>query len=225
MAETPDPAAPAAPSETPNPEAPSPNVTPPAAPPAQAPPAPAPQANAVDPAEVERLRKQTEQKDLRIRQLENQEAARAKAEEEAKAKELEATSQYKTLYETEKAEREKLEADQAAKEKATQLKAEADKVFSTYSPEVRKLAETTGLSLSDSDETTVTAFKAKLDEIKTMVGGAKVTPNNPGSPTPRGPSVEDDDGLIKQEISGEKFDSLIAQMPGIASMMGPKPEP
>jgi hypothetical protein len=193
------------------------NVTPPAA---------APVANAVDTAEVERLRKEIEQANLRTRQLENEKAAREKAEAEAKAKELETQQQFKTLAEQEKARADAAEATIATNTKNAELKSETDKLFTDYSPEVRKLAETTGLTLTDTDESTVTAFKAKLDEIKGMVGGQKVTPNNPNQSTPQGPSLEDADGMIKTPLmnSPDKLDEYFKAMPGIRSMMGPVEE-
>lgn len=197
------------------PPAPSPDVTPPAA----------PVANAPDPAEVEALRKSLEQQQLRTRQLENEKAAADKAAEDAKAKELEKQNEFKTLYETSEAKRKELENEKELNTKKAEVKTESDKVLADYSPEVRKLAETTGLSLTDTDAATVEAFKAKLEEVKGMVGPAKVTPNNPNTPTPEGPSVADADGVIKTPLSrdSEKLDSIFASMPGISGMMSPPP--
>lgn len=203
------------------PPAPSPDVTPPAATPP-----PAPVANATDPAEVEALRKSLEQQQLRTRQLENEKAAADKAAEDAKAKELERQNEFKTLYETSEAKRKELENEKELKTKSDEVKTESDKVLADYSPEVRKLAETTGLSLTDTDAATVEAFKAKLEEVKGMVGPAKVNPNNPNTPTPPGPTVTDADGVIKTPLSrdSDKLDSIFASMPGIAGMMSPPPQ-
>lgn len=204
------------------PEAPSNEVTPPAAPAAPA----APVANAADTAEVERLRKETVQKDLRISQLENEEAARKKAEDEAKAKELEANQQFKTLADQEKARADAAEATIEANKKAAELKTESEKVLADFSPEVKKLAETTGLTLTDTDPATVEAFKTKLTEVKDMVGGGRVAPNNPNQTVPQGPTVEDADGQIKTplEDNPDKLDEIFRSMPGVSSMMGPIPE-
>src|SRR4051812_21998082 len=81
----------------------------------------APVANAVDPAEVERLRKEVEQTNLRNRQLQNEADARKKAEDERVAKELESQNEYKLLHEQEKAKREELEAEKAANEKQKEV--------------------------------------------------------------------------------------------------------
>ena len=75
-----------------------------------------PVVNAPDPAELERLQKEQDKKDLRIRQLENEAAARDKAEETRKAKELESKEEFKTLYEQEKAAKEELAAEREAAE-------------------------------------------------------------------------------------------------------------
>lgn len=199
------------------PQAPSPDVTPPAA---------APAANAVDQAEVERLRKELEQKDLRNRQLENEKAAAEKTEQERKAKELEDTQQFKTLYETEKAEKEKLAAEKAAADKKAEVNTEADKLLADYSPEVRKLAKEVGVELSDIDETSVNAFKARLDALNAPFGGKKVTSNNPPTQIPDKTTFGNADGIVEKPLEDDpdKFDEIARSMPGIASMMGPTPE-
>lgn len=196
------------------PQAPSPDVTPPATPPT---------ANPVDQAEVERLRRELEQKDLRNRQLENEKAEAVKAEEQRKAKELEDTQQFKTLYETEKAEKERLEREKTDADKKAEVKAEADKLLGEYSPEVRKLASEVGLNLTDTDDASKKVFTDKLEALNAPFGGKKVQPNNPPTQTPEAPSMGNADGIIEAPLSQtpDKFDKLIENMPGIASMMGP----
>ena len=51
-------------------------------------------------------------------------------------------------------------------------------------------------------------------------------PNNPNNPTPEGPSVYDEDGMIKKplEHNPDKFDEMARALPGIRSMMGPVEE-
>lgn len=207
-----------APTGTPEPKAPSNDVTPPATPPA---------ANPVDQAEVERLRKENEQRDLRIRQLENEKAAADKAEQERKAKELEDTQQFKTLYETEKAEKERLESEKSAADKKAEVKAEADKLLADYSPEVQKLASDVGLELASDDETAVAAFKARLDALNAPFGGKRVSPNNPPDHKPeKSLPFVNADGVVERPLEDqpEEFDEALRNMPGIAGMMGPIPE-
>lgn len=182
-----------------------------------------PAGNGVDQAEVERLRKEKEQADLRIRQLENEKAAAQKAEDERKAKELEETQQFKTLYETEKAEKERLAAEKEAAEKKAEVKAEADKLLGEYSPEVRKLATEVGLSLSDTDEASKKAFTDKLEALNAPFGGKKVQPNNPSTQTPDKPSFGNAEGVVEKPLEQDpaKFDELLKNMPGISSMLSP----
>lgn len=162
--------------DTPNgdpviPEAPSPDVKPVAT----------PVVNAVDPAEVERLRKDKEKSDLRIRQLENEATARAKADDEAKAKDLEEQSKFKELYESEKSAKEELLTEKQTAEKQTAVKAEADKVLADFPDEVKALASDLGVALTDDSEEAIADYKTKLESAAKRVG-AKVTPNNPSAP-------------------------------------------
>ena len=75
--------------ETVKTEAPSNNATPTAT----------PQVNAVDTAEVERLRKEKEQADMRIRQLENEAKKRQEADEATRLTQLEEQNEWKTVAE------------------------------------------------------------------------------------------------------------------------------
>lgn len=203
--------------ETDNGKAPSNNATTPAA----------PVANASDQAEVERLRKEKEQAEMRARQLENEADARKKADEEAEKKKLEENEQFKTLHEQDQAKIRELEADKAANEKKAEVKTKADEVMGEFSPEVRKLAEEVGVSLTDTDEASVNAFKERLDKLNAPFGGNKrVTPNNPNNSTPGKPTFENADGVIEKPLDKDpqKMDQMLRDMPGIASMMGPLPE-
>jgi len=206
MPDTPagDPAAPATPSNEPSAPATPPVVT------------------STDTGEVERFRKEAEQATLRANQLANELKAKNDADAALKAKELVEKEQFKTLYEEEKAKREASEQAAAAETKKAELKSEADKVLGDYSPEVRKLAETTGLALSDTDDASVAAFKAKLEEVKGLVGsGPRVDSNNPNTPTPEGPSIYNAEGIITRPLDKDpaKLDDIFSKMPGISSMM------
>lgn len=201
-----------------------PPVTPsnePSATPAPATPAPAPVEN---PEEVAKL--QREQIEMRANQIANAKIAEAKKalEDEAAKTKLAEQNEYKTLYEQSEAKRLEAEAAKVAEAKVVAVKTASDAVLAEFSPEVRKLAETTGLALTDADESTVAAFKAKLEEIKGMVGGTPVTPNNPNAPVPGKPSIYDEKGMISQELQGDKFDQIAASMPGIASMFVKPPQ-
>jgi chromosome segregation ATPase len=177
-----------------------------------------PAVNATDNAEVERLKKETEQKELRIRQLENEANARKKAEEEAEAKRLEEQNQYKTLFEQEKAKREAIEAAQAEAERTAALKAESDKLFSQYPEQVRDLALEAGMALTDTDEQAVEAFKAKLDKVSSLVKQPKVTANNPGAMSaPAQIAPQELHDIMKDPMKFQDY--LKKNNPGIASMM------
>lgn len=144
----------------------------------------APVANAVDPAEVERLKKEAEQARMRANQLENELAQKKKAEEEAEAAKLEQNQEYKTLLEQERAKREELEREREAEVHAKELAAQKAEVLKDYPDEVKGLAEDAGIELADTTDEAVTAFKERLDRVSKHVNVASVTPNNPNAPTP-----------------------------------------
>jgi ABC-type proline/glycine betaine transport system ATPase subunit len=179
-----------------------------------------PQVNAGDPAEVERLRKENEQKDLRVRQLENERAAREKADEEAKAKALEEQNQFKDLYEQEKAKREAAEAEAEKTQRESELKKARADVLAEYNEDVRALAEEVGIDLTDTDDSAVASFKEKLDKINTRVATTgTVGPNNRQANNDKTELSGDD---LKVALREEKsfHDLVVDRYPGIASMTG-----
>jgi membrane protein involved in colicin uptake len=204
-------------SETVTPEAPSNNASPVVTPAPAA--TPAPQSNATDTADVERLRKEQEQKDLRIRQLENEKAARDKADEEARQKKLEEENNYKELLEQERAKREALEADAEARATTEALNKAKAEALSGYSEEVKTLAEEVGLNLTAVDETAVEEFKGKLTKLSERVSSeARVGANNPNQP---GGKVEFTAEQLRNGAleDGKAFHDLVtAKYPGIAAM-------
>lgn len=178
--------------ETVTPEAPSNNVTPTAT----------PAVNAVDPAEVERLKKEAEQARMRANQLENELKKRTEAEEAARLKQLEENEEWKSVAEQERAKREALEAEREAETRNRELKQATNQVFSQFPAEVIEIAEETGLGLNDTSEEAQAALKAKLEKIATkVVTEKKVTPNNPQNPTP---PAAGRDQLIQNMRAGDK---------------------
>lgn len=209
MADTPNPG------ETVNPEAPS-NT------PVQTPAATPPVANASDPADVERLRKELEQANLRARQLENEKAAREKADEEAEAKRLESNQEYKTLLEQEREKRLALEREAEEREQKAELTEAKSGVLKDFSDEVKVQAEKLGIDLTASDETSVAAFKEKLDTINTgLVNNGTITPNNPHTPTQKNVPTGDDLRTALRDENG-LHDIVMKNFPGIAAMTNPK---
>lgn len=172
--------------------------------------------NASDTA-AEELRKKLEQAEMERNQLRNKLNAEEKAKEEAKKKELEEQEQYKSLYEQERAKREEFEKSQEEAKRKQEIDEAKEKVFSDYSDEVRILANETGMDLTDADEASVEQFKQKLDRIKEMMPGAKVSGNNP-NPVEQKQSLSRDDirGIMRDE---KQFsDYVLDKFPGIAAM-------
>ncbi len=145
-------------------------------------------------AEVERLRKEKEQADLRIRQLENQAAARQKADDEAKAQQLEENEQFKDLWEKERAEKETLIREREDATRRAALESATNTLLKDYSPAVQELASTAGLALTDDSETSVAELKSKLDTFASKLGSPKVVANNPA---PSGAPVDDRSQQVK----------------------------
>lgn len=170
----------------------------------------------VDP-EVEKLRKEKEQAEMRANQLANKLEAKEKAEADARAQELEEQNKYKDLYESEKAKRQQIESDKEESERKAAVKAKSDELFKDYHESVKELADDTGLTLADTDEDTVEAFKEKLERISKKVNNSKVTPNNPGTPSPKTEMSKQDLHEIMQDP--KKFEEYVRKnTKGIASM-------
>ena len=141
-----------------------------------------PVVNAVDGTEVERLRKEKEQAEMRANQLANQLKAREDADAESQRKQLEEQNQYKDLYEQEKLKREAIEIDVQTKEVQKELTDTKQTILAEYSDEVKAIIADTGMDLLNTDEASVTAFKEKLDSLSKRVGTSRITANNPGIP-------------------------------------------
>jgi DNA repair exonuclease SbcCD ATPase subunit len=151
-----------------------------------------------DDGEVERLRKEKEQAEMRANQLANQLRAKEDAEASAKAQELKDKEEYKTLYEQKEAELEEIRRERETEAKHAATTEAADKVLSDYSDEVKEMAKEMGLSLQDATDDSTTEYKSKLDKIQARLGGQRVTPNNPGVPS------------LKKDISGEELRVILS---------------
>lgn len=118
----------------------------------------------VDPQLTEALKK-VEQAEMRARQLENEKAIRDKADEATRQQQLEEQNEFKTLYEREKETREQLERDKETSTKQASIDAAKADVLKDYSPEVKDIADTAGLSLTDDTPEAQAELKTKLDSI------------------------------------------------------------
>jgi len=143
--------------------------------------APAP-GNAVDPAEVERLRKEREQIEMERNRLRNQLAEREKAEEEARQKQLAANEEWKQLAEQNQAKLEALEKEREEAQRTAELKEATSSVFAQFPADVVEVANEAGLSASDNTEEAKEALKSKLEKIAAKVSTTTTTaPNNPST--------------------------------------------
>lgn len=180
----------------------------------------APEPKAEDNA-VEQLKKELEQARMRANQLENEKKAREEAEAKAKEKELEEQNQFKDLFEQEKAKREALEQEQATKERQAELDRAKAEALNGFSDEVKQAAEKLGLTLLDTDEASVTAFKEKLEVLGTSTPSSKVTPNNPQISNKKSEVTVDQIRSIAENDDDKAFHDLVTQnFPGIAAMTG-----
>lgn len=139
---------------------------------------------ATDSAEVERLRKQAEQAQMRVNQLEKEKADRLKKEEEAERKQLEEKEEYKTLAERERSERERLERERETERELANVKTATTEVFKEYSKDVVELAETMGLSLTEDSSEGRKNLKDKLDKLAAKVHPQTPSGNNGYTPPP-----------------------------------------
>jgi hypothetical protein len=177
-----------------------------------------PEEKKTDDGEIEAARKRAEQAEMRANQLANQLKAKEDAEAAAKARELEEQNEFKTLYEQEKAKREQAEHDAEAAEQQKALADAREKVLSEFSDEVKAAAKDLGVELASADENTVAEFKGKLDKLQTRLGVQRVTPNNPGTPSPK--SAEPTGEELRQILMDpQKRDEYYRKKDGVTAMM------
>lgn len=132
----------------------------------------------VDPAVAEAV-KRAEQAQMEANMLRNKLKALEDAESAAKSAQLEEQQEYKTLYEQEKAERQRIALESEAESKKQTLASEESKIIAQYAPEVLEIAKELGFGLTDANEDAVAAFKSKLDKVSEKVGAKiGVQPNN-----------------------------------------------
>jgi len=175
------------------------------------------QVNAVD-AEVEKLRKELEQKTMRENQLINELKAKEEADAEAKRKQLEENEEFKNLYEQEKAKREEVETRIETEARQKELDKVSAEIFDGYSDEVKALAQEAGMSLNDVTEEAKEALKAKLDKVSSMVTRTeKVAPNNPGTPN-KAPELTSDELKVALKSEDTFHKLVVEKFPGIANM-------
>jgi len=170
---------------------------------------------------VEELKKQLAQQEMRGNQLANQLKAKEDADAAAQAKELEEQNKFKDLYEQERVKREALEAETEEKEKNAEIEKSKQTILGEFNDEVKAVVEEAGMTLTDSDEVSVAAFKDKVEKISKRVGSPKVTHNNPNG----GGSGEPLTGDALREVlqdEGKFHEYVMKNHPGIAAMTNPK---
>lgn len=129
--------------------------------------------------DAEMAKKEAEKARMEANMLRNKLAEIEKAQADQRAKELAEQNEYKTLYEQERAERERLIFEREDADRKAKLQSEQTTVLSAYPEEVREIALDAGLVLSEDSDEARTQLKAKLDKIAEKIGNAvKVTPNN-----------------------------------------------
>jgi len=177
----------------------------------------APVANAVDPAEVERLRKEAEQNRMRANQLENELKKKEEAEEEAKRKRLEEQEEWKQIAEQERTKREALETERETEQRNKELNEATDKLFSDFPAEVVEIAKETGLSLNENSDEAREALKSKLTKIQSKVSSeTKPTPNNPA---PSGAQPQREQQLEAMRFGDRKAtEDVIGNLPAVVAM-------
>jgi hypothetical protein len=172
--------------------------------------------------EAEKLRKQLQQAEMERNQLRNKLEAGEKAKAEADAKKLEEQNEFKTLYEQEKARREAVETEAEQKERTEAIAKAQSEVLSGYSDEVRTLAEEAGMTLPDTDESSVEAFKAKIEKINGMVVKTTgVGANNPNRQSDK-PTLTPDQLRQAMKDPDAFHNYVVERFPGIASMTKPQ---
>lgn len=177
------------------------------------------------------LQKELEQLRMRNNQLANQLDEKRKAEEAARQKQLEEQEEFKTLYEQTQERLNQLEGEAKAQEERQKLQAATDDVLKEYSDDVKELAKTAGLNLSEDTDEARNALKEKLDTFKAKVSGttASVAANNGYTPPQEAESRQaltardHPGGESPMALAGARGDETVAlkyisQLPAIQRM-------
>lgn len=171
------------------------------------------QVNTTDTGELDKLKKELEQTQMRANQLNNQLEAKAKAEEEARAKQLEEQNEFKSLYEQEKAKREAADKERQEAETKQALTLSQDTIFAEFDPSAVEVAKEAGLTLTEDSDEAKNAFKARLQKIADkVVSTNKVTSNNQAPDNTVAPERAE---LVGQMRAGSKDarDKVISTLP------------
>lgn len=175
----------------------------------------------VEDSEVERLRKQLQQEQMRANQLQNKLSSVDEEKAAAAQAELEAKEEYKTLYEQERAKREEVERERQAAEQAKALTDAQSNVLADYSDEVKDTAKKLGLNLSDVSEEALNEFKGKLDTLQSQASNHRVTANNPSAITGKKEYSKEELSVILNDPT--QRDAYFRDRGGLtASMMEPQ---
>lgn len=171
-----------------------------------------PSVNSNDNSEVEKLRKELEQSQMRANQLENEKKKREEADADIKRKQLEDQEQWKEVAEQEKAKREALETEKQEAETKQTLSIAEQSIFAEFSPEAIEVAQEAGLTLTEDSDEAKNTLKSKLEKIQAkVITGNTVTPNNPGNL----PETNDRAQLVQAMRNGDKQakDKVISTLP------------
>lgn len=181
-----------------------------------------PQGKSAAEVELERLKKEHQQMEMERNQLRNKLQAEEEAKAAAKQKELEEQSEFKTLFEQEKAKREELEAEKLRQETQRQIDEAKAQIVSDYSDDVKALADDAGITLQGTSDDEVAAFKSTLDKFQVRLGKQSVSPNNPGNASPKEPEPTGEE-LRKILNDPQLRDEYYRKKGGVtASMMEPQ---
>lgn len=165
-----------------------------------------PQVNAVDPAEVERLRKEAEQARMRANQLENELKKKAEAEEAARQKQLEEQNEWKQIAEQERAKREAYEKEREEAEVRQQLEAAQNSILSQFSTKVQEIAKETGISLNEASDDAQENFKKKLQRLSDEL--STTTAPSANNPAPSNINPDERLRLIRNNDPQARFDAI-----------------
>jgi hypothetical protein len=162
---------------------------------------PADQVNATDNSELEKLKKEKEQAEMRANQLANQLKAKEDAEAETKRKQLEDQQEWKQIAEQNQAKLDAIQQESDEKAKAETLRLAEETIFAEFSQEAIEVAKEAGLALPEDSDSARQTFKEKLQKISDkVVSSNKVTPNNPGTT----PETSDRAELVERMRNGDK---------------------
>lgn len=185
--------------------------------PVSSPSAPLPD-NTTQTADAATLQAQLQKLEMERNMLRKQKDALEKEKSEKTRTELEEKEDYRTLAERAQAELDTLRRERDAADNEATVKTATADVYKDFPENVRKIAETAGMNVTDDSDEAKATLKTKLEAIKAQVGTVTGTPVVPGNNP--APSINPETPDRSELIGKMRFDNHRTREEAVRTAVG-----